>query len=536
MNPIQIALDNAPGTRKRLIFATICAAIATLSGILLLALAGWFLTAAMLAGAAGPIAVQAFNYLIPSAAIRLLAIARTASRYGERLWSHNAALGAMGGLRAMLFAKLAVQDSRTAIDLSSGDAAARLTGDVDALEELIVRRPSRIAGLLAALAGGALAATAGWRCGLLLVALLALLPLLLRWIAPRITEEPAREAAEALGLLRARHVDYAAARPEIVAYGLGPQVMEDLQPLIARLDRARARLFIGEGIQAAVLATYVAFATMMVLLSAVGPAPIIALALLSCAGAVEAMAGLSRSAFRQASVTASLHRLTGIATLATPTMAASAPHMSASLRLGSMQLAPGDRVAIIGRSGSGKTLLAEGLAGLRAVIADAAVDGRPLATVPAALLQRQFALSPQDAPLLAGSIADNLRLARPGIDHAMMMDALAVSCLEDRIATLPGGLDFQLGEAGSNLSGGERKRLSLARALLAGRPWLLLDEPTEGLDAATEARMIERLRHWLDRTGTGLILISHRPAPLQLARHRIDVARIGAIPALPRGG
>ena len=145
--------------------ATLGAIVAVLSAILLLALSGWFLTAAAMAGAAGPGAALAFNYLIPSAAIRLLAILRTASRYGERLWSHRAALGAMAELRATLFGKLAAQDSRTAPDLAGGDASARLIGDIDALEDLIVRRPVRPASWAAAAAGVLLAALAGWAFG-----------------------------------------------------------------------------------------------------------------------------------------------------------------------------------------------------------------------------------------------------------------------------------------------------------------------------------------------------------------------------------
>ena len=85
-----------------------------------------------------------------------------------------------------------------------------------------------------------------------------------------------------------------------------------------------------------------------------------------------------------------------------------------------------------------------------------------------------------------------------------------------------------LGEDGGILSGGERKRLSLARALLAGRPWLLLDEPTEGLDIATEAALVTALGTWLETTGTGLLIASHRPAPLALATQQVPVEAIPA--------
>jgi ATP-binding cassette subfamily C protein CydC len=531
VNPIRIALDKATGSATLLRRATLCAVIAALAGIALLALAGWFLTAAAMAGAAGTLAVQAFNYLVPSAAIRLLAILRTVSRYGERLWSHRAALEAMGGLRASLFARLAAQDSRTALPLSSGDAAARLTGDIDALEDLVVRRPSRIAGLMAALAGVMLAASGGWLSALLLAAMLAALPFLLRCLARRLTEGPAQQAADALGALRARYVELASARAEIAAYGLGDRVMAELAPLTNRLDRARARLFIGEGVQAALLAAYSALAVMLVLLGADAPAPLVALALLASAGAVEAMAGLSRTAFRQASVDAGLARLAALDALPLDDAPAPSTATPQAIRLDNIELRPGARVAVTGRSGSGKSLLAEGLAGLRPVTADVALGGHPLAACSGAALRDQFALSPQDAPMLAGSIADNLRLARPGIDAADMADALHVACLDQRIASLPGGIDYRLGEAGGTLSGGERKRLSLTRALLTGRPWLLLDEPTEGLDAATEALLISRLRIWLDRTGTGLILISHRPAPLTLTDRQVPVSAIAPLPS-----
>jgi ATP-binding cassette subfamily C protein CydC len=88
---------------------------------------------------------------------------------------------------------------------------------------------------------------------------------------------------------------------------------------------------------------------------------------------------------------------------------------------------------------------------------------------------------------------------------------------------MPLQLESWIGDGGTRLSGGQRKRLSLARALLAGRPWLLLDEPSEGLDPEAEVRLVSQLDRWLAATGTGLIVVSHRPALWALAPRRLDL-------------
>lgn len=511
-------------------WATLAAAVAALSAILLLAISGWFLTAAALAGASGVTAALAFNYLIPSAAIRLFALLRTGSRYGERLLSHRAALRAMADLRSDLFGKLAAQDGRTAPSLSGGDASARLLGDIDALEDLVIRQPARLAALIAAATSIALVALAGWQAALALTVMLAILPLLLRVLAGRLTREPAQAAAEALGALRTQFVEYAAARPEIAAYGLAERVAARLEATSATLDAARKDLFVGEGVLAAIMLAYGGATVALVLALATGPAPFVALALLAAAAAVEAMAGLSRTALKRASVDAALHRLDAIADTAPPRPQAPAEAMTpARVRLGKTRLRPGARIAVIGESGSGKTILLETLAGLRNAPLDITVDHLSPARWSATQLRAHFALAAQDAPMLAGTIADNLHLARAGVTKDDMWQALHTACLDTRVASAPAGLDTILGEAGGILSGGERKRLALARALLAGRPWLLLDEPTEGLDAATEAVVIARLRAWLDATGTGLILVSHRATPLTLADQRIAIGDIGSL-------
>lgn len=513
--------------RRRLFAASLCAALATIAAIGLLGISGWFLTGAALAGMAGTAAIGAFNYLIPSALIRLLAIVRTLARYGERLLSHKVALEGMADLRGALFDRLAAQDSRHAPDTSPGEANNRLIDDVAALEDLVIREPARHAALIAAFVSLAAAFLAGIPALLFLAAALAALPIVFGRLSTALTREPAEHAAQALGDLRRRYVELAAARAEIAAYGLADAAWAELEPIAARFDLARARLFRAEALQGGMLTIYGAFAMTGVLLLARAPAPIVALAMLATASAVEAMGGFARSLLRRASLDAGLRRIATLAAL-DPTLAPlEMVGRPATITLGERKFAPGTRLALTGVSGSGKTRVLLALAGMNAAHVPLAVDGTAPDQCPARRLEAQFALSPQDAPMLIGTVADNLRLARKGVTEADMWQALEVAQLKDRLARSPAGLDTPLAEAGGTFSGGERKRLSLARALLAERPWLLLDEPTEGLDAGTEAALVAALPAWLDRTGTGLILVSHRLAPLALCDERMEVQALG---------
>ena len=139
--------------------AVLCAALVAVASVALLALSGWFLTAAALAAGAGT--ALAFNYMLPSAAIRLFAIVRTGARYGERLASHDAALSAIARVRPALFAALAATPVARALSLSTGEASTRLVQDANAIETALVLRSGTVGGAVAILSGGALIALAG---------------------------------------------------------------------------------------------------------------------------------------------------------------------------------------------------------------------------------------------------------------------------------------------------------------------------------------------------------------------------------------
>ena len=503
-------------------WAVIAAVAAAVASVLLPGVSGWFLAGAALAGAGGIAAVGAFNYLLPSALIRLLAILRTVSRYGERYAGHAAALRTLAGLRAGLFRRLlAVDDPR---GVSAADNAARLAVDVDTLEERLVRRPSDAGAMAGAATGVLLAMAAGPWAALGLLAVLGVMALVAQLLSPRLLDLHARDAAEAAGRLKRAFLEQLPASAEMAAFGLEQRMADGLEPLGARLDAARRGLIRGEALLGAVSVAGAGAAMAAVLLLARGGAPVMVLALLGAAGAAEAMANLARSISRERAVRAAMDR---VALMSEAALVGGVEVRGETIRIGDAIFASGARVQVAGVSGAGKTRLLETLAGIRPAeelgIA-LQVDGVPLEQCERESLRRLFAVTTQGSELLTGTVRDNLAMARPGLSDAAMWQALETARLAADVRSLPDGLDAWLGDGGVRLSGGQRKRLALARALAAGRPWLVLDEPTEGLDMALEAEVVSALAEWLAVEGAGLLLASHRPAPIALCASSVELA------------
>jgi len=182
----------------------------------------------------------------------------------------------------------------------------------------------------------------------------------------------------------------------------------------------------------------------------------------------------------------------------------------------SFAVAPGETVALVGPSGAGKSTLLNVLLGFVAPAEGRVlVGGVDLAEADLGRWRSQVAWVPQRPHLFAGTIAENVRLARPEADAAAVRQALADAGALEFVDALPQGADTVLGEDGAGLSAGQRQRLALARAFLADRPVLLLDEPTAALDGATEAEVVAAVRRLA--VGRTVLLVVHRPALLGVA-------------------
>lgn len=515
--------------RARLRLAAAGGAVVSVAAVCLLGLSGWFITGAAFAGLAGAAAAQSFNYMMPSAIIRLLAIVRTGGRYVERVAGHEAALKALARLRPQLFDAIATGPAERALNLSSGEVSARLVQDVDAVQTLFVRRSAPwslgagavsavlLAGLASPLAGAAL--------------LFAMIAAVVGgvFIARRLADPAGRAVQTGAGALKDRLAALEAAAPELKAYGLDDWACAQVAQVAADHDTAQIALTRSGGWTAVWQAAASALAVGGVIPAAF-PAdlPLIALAALAAVMGVESAGGLVVALHQNGSAAQALSRLD--AAMPTASSRHGRPFSGAALGLANLgaELAPPYRLGVFGPSGAGKTTLIERLIGLRTPQAGEMRLGGLDAVVIAPEDRRQlFAYAAQDVRLLNGSVRENLLLAGPA-DDAALWAALDDAALGDRMRAESLGLDTPVGPNGEQLSGGERRRLGLARAYLRDAPWLVLDEPTEGLDAATKAQVLDRLQNRLAARGQGLILVSHRASPMALCDRSIRVEGLGS--------
>ena len=486
--------------RQRFALTALCAAGVSVCAVALLGLSGWFLVGAAVAGAGGPVAAQAFNYLLPSALIRFFAVARTALRYGERYLGHSAALRAMARLRPALFGRIVSAAPEAAMALSRGDLSSRFIHDVAALENGLVLQSAPFSALGGIVAAAVFCTLADPWAGVVLLGFVGMT------VAAGLVfsrGRPAAEDPEALGALKARFHEIMAVLPDIRTSDMRAPLLAEMTDLEKGLGMARiASAPPGHLVQALLLPVtglcLCAIAAVMVH----APLPGLALAVLSASMAMESTGALLNSLAQRKITQAAERRIADVFDLP---QAVKARYSS---QTHGFDLSPALRLRIAGPSGSGKTRLVEQMMGLR-----------PGLNLDAGLL----ALAPQDAAILTGTIRANLAMAGGDAGEERVWQALDDACLKDRVVKLPRGLDTWIGDGGVTLSGGERKRLALARAYLRPATVLVLDEPTEGLDLATEQRVVDRLAQRLEREQQGLILVSHREAPRRLTTDLLTI-------------
>nr|WP_051450750.1 thiol reductant ABC exporter subunit CydC [Actinospica robiniae] len=522
---------------RRLTLGITAGAGALMASAALTMTAGWLITRA----SQRP---DMFTLSLAITAVRLFGISRPLLRYCGRLGSHDAALRALAGLRATVFERIVPLAPARLGRHRRGDLLAGLVSDVDVLEDLWLRliEPAAVAALVSVCCVGC----AAWvlpSAATTLAAGLACAGLLAPLAAAASSRRLEARLAPVRAALSSAVVDLLQGAPDLVAAGAAEAELARIEGLDAELTRIARRSAwatgLGSGVAALASGASVLITAMLgataVRSGQLAEVSFVVIVLLPLA-AYESLVPLPAAAVLVARVRRAGRRLrelldaepavtdppapvplpTGPHAVVLAGVRARWPQAEAYVLDGlDLELLPGRRVAITGASGAGKSTLAALL--LRFIDAregSVSIDGVDMRRLLLDDVRRVIGLVADDAYVFASDLRENLRLAKVDADDAQLVAALERARLGDWYRALPAGLDTWLGEGGALISGGERRRIALARALLADQPVLVLDEPTEGLDVPTARALIADL---LDAaSGRSILLLTHRTEGLDL--------------------
>ena len=526
---------------------------------------GWAVGASILFGALavgfGVALMTSAGYLISRAAeqppilsltvtivaVRFFGLARPLARYLERLVSHDAALRALGRIRSRFVRRIEPLAPAQLEEYRSGDLLARMVADVDALQSLYVRGfgPVVVAVLVGGVSVGLAAAVLPAAAAILTLGLITggvLVPL----VGAGVSRAAAGRRAAVEGRLTADLVELLRGAPELVAFGREQDALERAQTSDQNLARAGRRDALAAGLADAlsifVLGVTVAGVLAVSVAADIDRVLVATLALLALAS-FDAVTPLSVAARELAGSLAAGGRVLELtdreAAVVDPADPAPAPPAASVIALEQvtaryasrgepvfrafdLRLHPGSRVALVGSSGAGKTtvvnLLLRFLDPTEGRLSIAGRDARDFRQEDVRAL---FASAGQEAHVFNTTIRANLAIGRPGATDEQLWEALRRARLADWAASLPDGLETLVGEEGTRVSGGQRRRLTLARALLSDAPVLVLDEPTAHLDPATAQELMDDV--FGAAGGRTVLLITHRPEGLEHVRQIVTL-------------
>ena len=535
----------------RLTLGIVLAIVTLLASIGLLTLSGWFLAASSVAGVAG---LYTFNYMLPAAGVRGAAIIRTAARYAERLVSHDATFRVLQHLRVHTFSRLMALSPGQLSRFRQADLLNRFVADVDTLDHLYLRVISPLLGAFIvsvvvtfgmSFINFHLALTLG---GIMLITLVLMPALFYRLGSPAGVAIAQGRARWRLQLLQ-----WLAAQAELTLYGASQGWRQQLDEDEQRWQQAQSQQ---QRLQAAAQSLLLLISgvtvTLLLWLSAATiseqqlPGSLIALVVFCALAAFEALAPVAGAFLPMSQVINAAQRVNDIIDQSPAiTFPAHSEARPGPLSIGIDQLdfsypdrpdkvlnrctlsvAAGEHIALLGPTGCGKsTLLALLTRGWESQHGVIRLNNRPIREWSEPALRQRISVVTQRVHLFSQSLRDNLLLACPDASDEQLTRALNDVGLQ-RLLENQEGLNAWMGEGGRPLSGGELRRLALARALLHDGDLWLLDEPTEGLDATTEQHILTLLQQLT--AGKTMIMVTHRLSGLELM-DRICVMDNGAI-------
>jgi len=522
-------------TGMLLAFATLFASVG------LLTLSGWFISASAVAGLT--VARKTFNYMLPGGAVRGLAMGRTAGRWGERVVSHNATFKLLTELRVFFFKKLTPLVPGRVANLRDGDLLNRLVTDVDAMDHVYLRLISPV--IVSALSIITLTLFLSWfdltlglTLGAILISLLFIWPIIFYKLGKNNGQQLTNNKSE----LRVASLDWLQGHSELVLFGAEQRyrnaILESQTKLLSN-QYVNANL---TGIASSLLMMANGLTLTLILwLAADGvggnpPDPMVALFAFATMASFEVLMPIANAFQYLGQTLASARRLNEII-LAEPDVSFPehgalisdqydiqfskvsfnyADSQQTVIHNLNLHIKAQSRIAILGQTGSGKSTLIQLLCRhWDTSTGDISIASTPISKISEINLRRSLSVVSQRVDILNGTLKDNLIMAKPSATENELKHILTKVGLDTLLENK--GISTWLGDGGRQLSGGEKRRIGIARAILHNAPVILLDEPTEGLDKKTERQIMALFeQHFKGKT---VIFVTHRLVGLDTMDH-----------------
>jgi len=521
---------------KWMVLGTGFGLLAMVSAVGLLALSGWFITAAAYAGLTAATA-QLFNFFHPGIGVRLFAIGRTLARYVERIVNHDVTFRILRSLRSWFYSHLEPLAPARLMGYRSADILNRIVADIDALDNVYLRvlSPS-----IVALITSILVIIFLWIFDPLIALYVAIFLGMAGFGVPALVLRLAGSSGQNLPFLisdlRIQIVDALQGLPELLVFGADTQQIEIVRKCNSALLKVQLRMSHIRGVSMALTTLFSGFAVLAALYISVGmvhrqvlDGPSLALIVLAVMASFEAINPLPQAYQYLGQTREAGRRLLEIVEVdpqvVFPDLSQvqdrpfSLAFENVSFRYRGpdpwalnnidLHIPAGQRVAVIGETGSGKSTLIHLLLRFwNPTMGHIRIGENKISSYSETDLRRLITTVSQQPHMFNATLKENLLLACPGADDDKLLAALNTAQLLEFVNDLPDGLETWIGEAGQLLSGGQARRLAVARAILHNAPLWVLDEPTEGLDPITEKRIMQSLMQ--ETAGQTLLLITHR--------------------------
>ena len=527
-----------------LVSGVFLALLTSMASITLLTLSGWFITAAAIAGILAPDGVAiTFNFMQPAAEIRALAIIRTGARYAERVVTHEATFRVLAEIRCWFFAKLIPLSPGHLAKKRSADLLASITQDIDTLDSLYLRLCLPF--LMALIGGGAVVifiASYSVQISLIVLFVFLMTTLLIPWVFSYFGRQSAKQIVENMAEFKVGQIEIIQGISDLIAFDGYQRFKHRLVSISEQLLATQSKNNQWSALSSAIT-TFLSQMTVLVtiVISGVlyqqgGISGAVLVMLSFCVLAMfELLTPLSSSVQLLFKTQSAANRLRQFAdqtnAITEPEQPRQVPE-NGDIKISNLSfryteqtdwilkgvnlnIPQGSKIAIVGNSGAGKTTLLHLLLRFynlqQGEIEYAGIDTMQFQSDQ---LMQQFAILSQHTQLFSASIKENLLIAKPDASDTEIMEAIKMARLETYVSQLTDGVDTWVGEHGLKVSGGEGRRIALARVYLKNAPVLLLDEPTEGLDKETESHVLNSLEK-IAKNKT-LIMVTHRKAGLRL--------------------